>query len=170
MCGAVTGTMAMLALAFAYLAGRYGNDGWVDPKMQFNNYTAVTIVVTLVLASMAAGWGVTASRLNNRRHGATGFGLALVFDLAALNLLWSIGQGFAFGAKDSDYGTVVYTMVIASGLAIAIGAASCVAGLALSFGGHANSNTRYQALAASVGQHFAGIAWLIPFMAIYLKK
>jgi hypothetical protein len=45
-----------------------------------------------------------------------------------------------------------------------------VAGLALCLGGHANASTRYQALAVSIGQHFAGLAWLIPFAAIFLKK
>jgi heme/copper-type cytochrome/quinol oxidase subunit 3 len=168
---ATAGMMAMIGLGGAYLSLRYGQgSGFAKPATYFNNYAAVIIVFTLGLASLAAWWGVTASRLQNRRWGATGFGLAILFDVAALNLLWLIGYGLKFGVGQGDYQTIVYTLLLAAGIAMVIGIASSSAGLVVALGGHSNASTRYQALAASIGQHFAGLAWLIPFAAIFLKK
>jgi heme/copper-type cytochrome/quinol oxidase subunit 3 len=169
---ATAGLVAMMSLGVFYIALRFGADAKFASQtgMKFNNYSAVTIVFTMILASGAAGWAVAAARLGNRRHGATGFGLAVLFDLAALNLVWDIGQKLNVGVKDFPATTIVYTLLVAGGIAMVIGAASCVAGLVSVLGGHSNPSTRYQALAASIGQHFAGLAWLIPFVAIFLKK
>lgn len=169
---ATAATMAMVALGGAYLAFRYGNGVSFarDSGMKYNNYSAVIIVFTLILASGAAGWGVMAARLENRRSAATGFGLAALFDLAALNLLYSIGYQLGFSVDSSPHATMVYALFVAGGIAIGVGTLCSLAGLALSLGGHANASTKYQALAVSVGQHFAGLAWLVPFAAIFLKK
>jgi heme/copper-type cytochrome/quinol oxidase subunit 3 len=161
---ATAGLVAMMALGVFYIALRFGADANFASQtgMKFNNYSAVTIVFTMTLASIAAGWAVAAARLGNRRWGATGFGLALLFDLAAMNLLWDIGQKLNVGVADFPATIIVYTLLI--------GAVSCIAGLVSVVGGHSSPSTRYQALAASIGQHFAGLAWLIPFIAIFLKK
>jgi hypothetical protein len=143
---ATAGLVAMMSLGVFYIALRFGADAKFASQtgMKFNNYSAVPI--------------------------ATGFGLAVLFDLAALNLVWDIGQKLNVGVKDFPATTIVYTLLVAGGIAMVIGAASCVAGLVSVLGGHSNPSTRYQALAASIGQHFAGLAWLIPFVAIFLKK
>lgn len=169
---ATAGCVAMAALGAFYVAMRKGAsaDYLSSTGMKFNNYSAVVVVFTLLLASGAAGWGVIAARLGNRRWGATGFGLALLFDLASLNLLWDIGQRIGVGVKDLPATTIVYTLLVAGGLAMAIGAAASICGLVATVGGHANPSTRYHALAASIGQHFATVAWLVPFVAIFLKK
>ena len=169
---ATAGGVAMAALGSFYVALRKGAaaDYLSSTGMKFNNYSAVIIVFTLLLASGAAGWGVIAARLGNRRWGATGFGLAVLFDLAALNLLWDIGQRLNVGVKDLPATTMVYTLLVAAGIALSIGAASSLCGLVSTLGGHANPSTRYHALAASIGQHFATVAWLVPFVAIFLKK
>ena len=169
---AVSGLVAMMALGVFFIALRTGEAANFASQtgMKFNNYSAVTIVFTMILASIAAGWAVAAARLGNRRWGATGFGLALLFDLAALNLLWDIGQKLNVGVVDFPATEIVYTLLIAGGIAMGIGAVSCIAGLVSVVGGHSSPSTRYQALAASIGQHFAGLAWLIPFVAIFLKK
>jgi heme/copper-type cytochrome/quinol oxidase subunit 3 len=169
---ATSGLVAMMALGVFYIALRTGEAANFASQtgMKFNNYSAVTIVFTMILASIAAGWAVAAARLGNRRWGATGFGLAILFDLAALNLLWDIGQKLNVGVVDFTATTIVYTLLIAGGIAMGIGAVSCIAGLVSVIGGHSSPTTRYQALAASIGQHFAGLAWLIPFVAIFLKK
>lgn len=169
---ATAGGVAMAALGAFYVALRKGAsaDYLSSTGMKFNNYSAFIILFTLLLASAAAGWGVTAARLGNRRWGATGFGLALLFDLAALNLLWDIGQQIGVGVRDLPATTMVYTLLVAGGISIAIGAAASICGLVATVGGHASPSTRYHAIAASIGQHFATVAWLVPYVAIFLKK
>ena len=124
----------------------------------------------MILASIAVGWGVAASRLGHRRWATTGFGLALLFDLASLNLVWDIGHHMGIGVDELGYTTLVYAMIVGVGLAIVIAGVTSIVGLVQVFGGHANPSTRYHALAASIGQHFAGVVWLVPFVAIFLKK
>jgi heme/copper-type cytochrome/quinol oxidase subunit 3 len=169
---ATAGLVSMMALGVFYIAMRTGAtaDFASSTGMKFNNYSAVTVVFTMLMASGAAGWAVAAARLGNRRWGATGFGLAILFDLAALNLVWDIGQKLNIGVSDSPPTSMFYTLLVAGGIALGIGAVSSIAGLVSVIGGHSNPSTRYQALACSVGQHFAGLAWLIPFVALFLKK
>jgi heme/copper-type cytochrome/quinol oxidase subunit 3 len=169
---ATAGLVSMMALGVFYIALRTGaaGDYASSTGMKFNNYSAVTIVFTMLMASGAAGWGVAAARLGNRRWGATGFGLAILFDLAALNLLWDIGQKLNVGVAEFSATTIIYTLLVAGGIAMGIGAVSSIGGLVSVIGGHSSPATRYQALACSIGQHFAGLAWLVPFIAVFLKK
>lgn len=163
--------MGVGGLGAAYLATRYPSSAdFVDPKMKFNNYAGVVTLGSLLLASFAVGWAATSARIGQRRWASTGFGLSALIGLAALNLVWFIGQHLEFGVNSSAYSVLVYALLIAGGLAIAGGVFASIAGLASSFGGHASPSSPSIARAAAWGQHIATLSWLIVFALIFLKK
>jgi heme/copper-type cytochrome/quinol oxidase subunit 3 len=163
--------MGFAGLAAAYFAVRHANaPDFVDKKMSFNNYAAVMATFSMVLASFSAGWGAVSARVGQRRWAATGFGLAAVAGIAALNLVWTIGKGVGLPVTSSPYTGLLYALLIAAAIAIAVGIVVSVAGLATCFGGHASPTSPIPAISAAWGQHIAGLAWLIVFIVIFLKK
>ena len=76
--GALTGyagfAMFVAAACGTYLSVRDKAEAgtFVSPNMKFNNYTVFMITLTLVLASVAAGWAVTSMRVNQRRWSTVG--------------------------------------------------------------------------------------------------
>ena len=163
--------MGVGGLGAAYLATRYPSSAdFVDPKMKFNNYAGVVTVGSLLLASFAAGWAATSSRIGQRRWASTGFGLSALIGLAALNLVWFVGQNLGFGVNSSAYSVLVYALLITGGLTIAGGVFSSIAGFASSFGGHASASSPSVARAAAWGQHIATMSWIFVFALIFLKK
>jgi heme/copper-type cytochrome/quinol oxidase subunit 3 len=162
--------MGVGGLGAAYMALRFGDDKFVDPKMYFNNYAATMALVSLALASFAANWGAVSARIGNRRWASTGFGLAALIGLATLNLVWFIGKGVALPIGNGPYAVVMYALLTVGGIAVFAGFLSSIAGLVSSFGGHTGPSSPSLAKAAAWGQHIAGLTWLIVFALVFLKK
>ncbi len=170
----ISGGMVFSALAAAFLSlrNKAGVD-WVPEGVKFNNYVAVTIVFTLIMASAAAGWAVTSARIGQRRWASTGFGLAAVMAFAAVNMVWFLGKNLGpkgIAVADSPWAVTTYALFFASGVAIVIGLISSLVGLARVLGGHANGDEPQYGIAASWPLHLATASWVVTWALVYLRK
>ena len=163
--------MAVFAAAVAFLTARNraGRD-FVPKAVQFNNYVAVMAVATLLLASLAAAWSVASLKVGNRRWTTTGFGLCVLFDLAALNLIWFLGKGVQLPVQGSEYAVVTYGVMAVAGIAIVIGALAAITGLVRVLGAQTSSSQPHLGMAAAWPQYLATLAWVAAWALIYLRK
>jgi heme/copper-type cytochrome/quinol oxidase subunit 3 len=169
--GVAAGAMAVAGLGMAFLASRQaaGKD-FVPATMLFDNYIAVTTAATLLLASAAVGWAVTALRIGHRRWASSGFALAALLDFAALNLIWFLAKETGLAVQGSEYAVLVYAVMTAAGVAIAIGLVAAVVGFARVLGAQTSSAQPHLGRASAWTQHLGTAAWLAAWGLIYLRK
>ena len=169
--GVSASAMAFVGLAIAFLTSRQqGGRDFVPTTMIFDNYVAVTIAASLLLASTAAVWAVTANKVANRRWASTGFALVALLDFAALNLLWFLGKETGLAVQGSEYAVLVYAVMFAAGVAIVAGLVGAVVGLTRVLGAQTTSEQPHLGLASAWTQHLGTAAWLASWGLIYLRK
>ena len=175
--GALTGyagfAMFVAAACSTYLGVRAKigvGEMFVSPAMHFNNYVAVMITLTLLLASVAAGWAVTSMRVGQRRWSTSGFGLAMFLNLAAANLLWFLVKDLGFGASGTTYEVLLFGLFIVAGVALVIGFASSLSGLLRTLSGQATASQPHYGVLSAWGQHLAAASWVAIYATIYLLK
>ena len=163
--------MAVVGLGIAFLTSRQeGGSDFVPTTMIFDNYVAVTIAATLLLASAAAAWAVTANKVGNRRWASTGFALVALLDFAALNLLWFLAKETGLAVQGSEYAVLVYAVMFAAGVAIVAGLVGAIVGLVRVLGAQTTSAQPHLGLASAWTQHLGTAAWLASWGLIYLRK
>ena len=163
--------MAVVGLSIAFLTSRQqGGRDFVPTTMIFDNYVAVTIAASLLLASTAAAWAVTANKVGNRRWASTGFALVALLDFAALNLLWFLGKETGLAVQGSEYAVLVYAVMFAAGVAIVAGLVGGIVGLTRVLGAQTTSAQPHLGLASAWTQHLGTAAWLASWGLIYLRK
>lgn len=170
-CALAAGAMLTTTVCSAYLSvrNRSGRD-FVPAAMPFNNYVAVMITITMALASTAAGWAVVSMRTGNRRWASTGFGFAAFLGLAALNLLWFLGNDTKLSVDSSPYAVLFYGMLTVAGLALVFGLVSSVLGCLRVLGGQATADEPHYGLLSQWGQHLALASWIAIYATIYWLK
>ena len=157
-------------LIAAYLALRSNVDTWPPKDVEFDNYTAVTLVVTLLLSMATIQWA--ASALNNefRGHALAAFALTMVLGVAFLNGLYYLISKLPFEAGDSPYATVVYAMTFVVFVEV-LAALVCTFLTFLRAAGHQLGVTNMQLMrAAAVLWHSSALAWFAVFYTIYITK
>jgi heme/copper-type cytochrome/quinol oxidase subunit 3 len=172
LCALVAGAMFTTGVTSAYLSVRNatGASEFVPVAMPFNNYVAVMIASTLILASIAAGWAVTSMRLGNRRYASTGFGLAAFLGIATLNLIWFLGVDAKLSVDNGAYTVLFYAMLATAVIMVVIGLVSSLIGMARVLGGQATARQPHYALASAWGQHLALASWFAIYMTAYWLK
>ena len=174
--GFVAMVMAVAGLGGAYsyarFATRRANPGepFFAKEMKFNNYAAFILLFTFLLASLAIGWAVTSLRVGNRRWSAGGFGFTVVLNLAAINIIWFIGNEWEAPVNANPWWLHAYTLMFFAGLITVVATIAAALGLARVVTGQANAEQPHQALAASWLQHAALVVWLVVYALIYLYK
>ena len=168
---AAGGAMFIAGLCGAYVAVRTGvGKGFVPTTMKFNNYAAVMILVTAAIASFAVEWALVALKVGQRRWVSGGYGLAALMGVAAMNLVWLIGARLGIAVNENVYATLVYALLAAAMLFLAVSVVACLTSLALSLGGHSSSQNTRPARAANCLVHLATLGWLAVFALIFLYK
>jgi heme/copper-type cytochrome/quinol oxidase subunit 3 len=171
----------VMVMGIAGLAGAYGitrfytkqanpTEQFFAKSMKFNNYAAFIVLFSLALGSLAVGWAVTSVKVGNRRWSAAGFGIAIVTNLAALNIIWFIGSEWKAAANAAPWWLHTYALLTFAVIACLVGLVSCVAGLARVTTGQATADQPHQAMAASWLQHGALVVWIVVYSLIYLYK
>ncbi len=174
--GVVAVVMAAAALGGAYATTRYSirraNPGepFFPSSMKFNNYAAFIVFFTLILASLAIGWGVTSLRVGNRRWAGAGFGIAILTDLAALNIMWFIGSGWEAAADALPWWLHTYALLSIAMIAGAVALVAAGLGLARVVTAQATPEQPHAAIAAAWMQHGALGVWVIVYLLIFLYK
>ncbi len=174
--GVVAVVMSAAALGGAYATTRYSirrsnpGESFFPSSMTFNNYAAFIVFFTLILASLAVGWGVTSLRVGNRRWAGAGFGIAVLTDLAALNIMWFIGNGWGAAANALPWWLHAYALLTIAIVAGVVALVSVGLGLARVVTAQATATQPHAALAAAWLQHAALAVWIIVYLLIFLYK
>lgn len=162
--------MAFAGLIAAYLALRSATTTFPPARTSFDNYTATTLVITALMASVTIEWAAYGIRKGFRGQALFGFGVTTMLVAAFLNALNYLINGFEFGAAATPYATVVYAM---TGLAflVALIALGGVILTGLRAVGHQLTTDNFH-LVRSVALlwHVAALAWLAVFYTIYITK
>ena len=157
-------------LVAAYLALRSSADAWPPENTSFDNYTATTITLTVLMAMVTIEWAAYGIRKGFRGQSLFGFGITTLFALAYLNGLAFLINGFKFEPGSSAYATVVHALC---GTAFVIGViatgAVVVTGLR-AVGNQLRTDNQSLLRGAALLWHAASIAWIAAYYTIYVSK
>lgn len=156
------------ALIAMFLAVDDAVEEFPPADTQPDNYTAVTIMITMLMAAACAEWAVWAVRNRERGHSLVAHGLNLGLAIAALNALWYLGSRLPFGVNDSAYGLIVYAMFTLSGVVITLATGFMLFSFFRTAGGQADERRSGMPRAAAWFWHFATLGWFGVFFTLYL--
>lgn len=162
--------MVMGGLVAAYLALRSATPAWPPNDVEFDNYTATTLTITVLMAMVTIEWAAYGIRKGFRGHALFAFALTVGLGVAHLNGLAYLINGFEFEVGSSPYATVVTALCLVPFLlgVIGIGAAAVVG---LRAAGHQLTTDNYALVrAAAIAWHVAAIAWMIADYTVYISK
>ena len=166
------GALFVAALCGAYVAVRHGvGKEFVPTAMSFNNYAAVMIGFSAVLASFVVEWAYVSLKVGQRRWVSGGYGLAALLGVAAMNLVWLIGAKLGLAVNDiNGYALLVYALLAAAMLLFAMGVVASLTNMVRCLGGHASAAEPLLARAGNSFVHLASAGWLAVFALIFLYK
>ena len=162
--------MAFAGLIAAYLALRSARGTFPPARTAFDNYTATTLVITAVMASVTIEWAAYGIRKGFRGQALFGFGVTTMLVLAFLNALAYLINGFEFAGGSTPYATIVYAL---TGLAflVALIALGGVVLTGLRAVGHQLTTDNFHLIRASaLLWHVAALGWLAVYYTIYITK
>ncbi len=168
------GVMFISTLIGAYFSVRnwigQGEDGFIPKGLKFDNYAGFMTMTSALAASLAAEWALMSARLNQRRWATAGYGLAAVFMLAAMNVVWFIGQRSGLVASETPYAITFYALLAALMLALAVGVISAIVTLIRILGGHVGGSELLHGRAGNWMIHLATAAATTCFFLIYTYR
>jgi hypothetical protein len=167
--------MFVATLAGAYVSVRNwigvgGDDGFIPQALKFDNYAGFMTMTSALAASLSAEWALMSSRLNQRRWATAGYGLTAFFLLAAMNVVWFIGQRSGLVASETPYAILFYALLAAMLLLLAIGVVSAIVTLIRILGGHVGGAEILHGRAANWLIHLATAGATVGFFLIYTYR
>jgi heme/copper-type cytochrome/quinol oxidase subunit 3 len=162
------GTMVIGGLIAAFLAVDGAVEDFPPADLAPDNYTAVTLMITLAMVSAFAEWAVYALRQGERGHALMAYGLSLGLALAGGNALWYLASRFPFGAVDHLYGTLVYAMVAAVAAFLFLATGFLLFAFFRVLGGQADAPDSELPRAAAAFWHLAVVGYFGVFATLYL--
>lgn len=133
-----------------------------------DNYTAVTTMITLALASGLVEWAVYSIRTVERNQALVAYGLALLLAIAGGNALWYLGSELPFGVATHAYGLLAYAMLTATGVHLALAFGALLFTFFKVAGGQADAPSSELPRATAWFWHSAMFGWFGVFMTLYL--
>ena len=133
-----------------------------------DNYTAVTVMITALMASACIEWAVWAVRNRERGHSLVAHGLTLGLAIAVINALWYVGSRLPFGVNDGAYGTLAYAMLTLSGVVFALATGFVLFSLFRTAGAQSDERRLAMPRAAAWFWHFATLGYFGVFYTLYL--
>lgn len=162
--------MIMGGLVGAYLAVKSATDEWPPADTNFDNYTATTIALTVVMAMVTAEWAAYAVRKEFRGQALFAFALTALLAAAHLNGLAYLINGFEFAVGDSAYALLVHALTIVP-FAVGVTGVAGVVFVGLRAVGHQLGAANYGLVRAAANLwHVAAIAWVIAYYTVYITK
>jgi hypothetical protein len=169
------GIMFVATLAGAYVSVRNwigvgGEDGFIPTTLKFDNYAGFMTMTSMLSASLAAEWALMSARLNQRRWASAGYGLASIFILASMNIVWFIGQRSGLVASETPYAILFYSLLAAIMLLLAVAVVTAVVTLIRVLGGHVGGSEILHGRAGNWLIHLATLAATVGFFLIYTYR
>lgn len=157
-------------LVAAYLALKAAPGTFIPDDTSFDNYTASTLTITVVLAMVTIEWAIYGIRKGFRGQALFAYGITTLLGVAFLNALYYLIVNLPFEASSSPYGGVVTAMlVVAFGLIVAGLLAVVFTGLRAA--GHQLTTDNLQlARAGALVWHIAAVAWVAVYYTVYVTK
>ncbi len=157
-------------LVAAYLALKAAPGTFIPDDTSFDNYTASTLTITVVLAMVTIEWAIYGIRKGFRGQALFAYGITTLLGVAFLNALYYLIVNLPFEASSSPYGGVVTAMlVVAFGLILAGLLAVVFTGLRAA--GHQLTTDNLQlARAGALVWHIAAVAWVAVYYTVYVTK
>lgn len=156
------------ALIAAYLAVDDAVKDFPPGNTHPDNYTAVTVMITALMASVCAEWAVWAVRNRERGHSLVAHGLHLGLAVAAVNAIWYVGSRLPFGVNDNAWATLVYAMLALSAIVFTLAAGFMFFSLLRTAGAQSDERRLGMPRAAAWFWHFATLGWFGVFFTLYL--
>lgn len=166
----VAGAMVFAGLVAAYLAVRASTGAFPPRDVNFDYYTATTLMITLLLSAVTIEWAAYAVRNDMRGQATVGMALTLGLGVAYLNGLTYLIHGLKFGPGAHPYGTLVHAMMLASLVNVLVGLGNLVL-TTLRHIGRQVSLENYDILrATAIHWHFVTLAWIAVYYVVYVTK
>jgi heme/copper-type cytochrome/quinol oxidase subunit 3 len=166
------GVMFVATLAGAYVSVRnwIGLKDFIPGGLKFDNFAGFMTMVSGLAASLSAHWALTSAKLKQRRWATAGYGLSMLFLVAAMNSLWFIGQKTKLVASESPYAITFYGFISGVGICLVIGLIAALVNLIRVQAGHIDGEDRLIGKAGNWLVHLAAAAAVTNFFLIYTYK
>ena len=164
------GAMLFAGLIAAYLVLKSTTGRWPPQGIRFDNYTAVTLAVTLLMASITVEWAVAAVRNGQRAQALAGLGLTLGLALAFLNAGWFLVSKFNFRPAQHPYATVSYALAVLGVLNGVVGLGFVLLTAMRVVGHQITEANRHLLRATATYWHFVTAAWIAVAYTLYVSK
>lgn len=161
--------LVMGSLLAVYVDARSAVKPWPPKGVYPDNFSAVMVTITLLIGSAMVEWAARSVKTEERGV-LTGLFLAGAFGLAAVNALGFIFVSFNFGVASHLYGTVVYSLLIVSMIAVSIATIICFANGIRSLNERTGGDYESRIRAVATFWHAVVIAWCAMYAAVYLVK
>jgi heme/copper-type cytochrome/quinol oxidase subunit 3 len=161
----------MGGLIGAYLALKAAPGPFLPDNVEFDNYTAATLTITVLLTMVMIEWANYGIRKGFRGQALFGFGVAAGLQVAFLNgLYYLISQKLGFEVADGPYQTVVHALLVVPFLLVAGSLLATVLTWLRAIGHQLTLDNLHVGRAAAIVVHIAGLAWVAAHYTVYVTK
>lgn len=168
--GGVGIVMAFAGLVAAYLSLRTSIAVWPPEGTEYDNYSATTLAITVLLGAATVEWAAYGIRKGFRGQALFGYAATVVLGLGFINGLYYLISRLEVAAGSSPYSTVLHAM---TGLSLLLWIGVVLAVLLVFFKaiGHQLTDDNYeQARVAAFAWHIGTLAWLAVFYCVFITK
>ena len=161
--------MAIAGLSGAFLLTRSAARTWPPKGVHLDNYRAITVVLTALMASAFIQWAVRSARQDDRRNAVVSSAMAAGFGIAVINLVWFTLVRAGFGAA-TPYGGLWFGLVgTFLGLGI-VGVIGLLVATARAVTGQLHPEDHQTVTAAAVLWHTVTFLWVCIYLAVWVLK
>ena len=157
-------------LVAAYLALKSAPGDFIPQDTSFDNYTASTLTITVLMAMVSIEWAIYGIRKGFRGQALFAYGITTLLGVAFLNALYYLITKLPFEPGSSPYAGVVTAMlVVAFGVAV-IGLFAVVLTWFRAIGHQLTTDNLQVARAGALLWHIAALAWIAVYYTVYVTK
>jgi heme/copper-type cytochrome/quinol oxidase subunit 3 len=138
--------------------------------MKFNNYGAVTTMLSVVFASLAIEYAIVALKAGQKKWATGAHALAVLTNIAGINLAWGLGRNMGFGVADSSYAVLVLALIAVAIGFMLVALVATVISWSRIIVGQATAVQPLHVRNASWFVHLGTVAWCVAWATIYLYK
>ena len=161
----------MGGLIGAYLALKAAPGAFLPDKVQFDNYTAATLTITMLLAMVMIEWANYGIRKGFRGQALFGFGVTVLLHAAFLNgLYYLITRKLGYEVADGPYQAVVHALLVVPFLVVAASLLTTILTWLRAIGHQLTLDNLNVGRAAAIVVHIAGLAWIAAHYTVYVTK
>jgi heme/copper-type cytochrome/quinol oxidase subunit 3 len=124
----------------------------------------------MLLGSLSVQWAVSAAKRGEHRQASAAFAITFGFGVAFLNLLSYTASRFHIRLAASAYAGIVGTLALAVGIIVGLAMALVAITLFRVRGEQVAANEPDQARAAAWFWHYATLAALVAWFAVFVRK